>query len=75
MNFSNVGINFQPSTHASLVVTDSNLESNIGGALIGSAASGVTRLAVRTSRPKRHKQRYHEHEYGCIPLKAWKGSV
>jgi Right handed beta helix region len=45
MTFSNVGINFQPSVHASLVVTDSNLESN-GGALIGSAASGVTRLAV-----------------------------
>jgi len=46
MNFSNVGINFQPSIHASLVVTDSNLESNAGGAVIGSATSGVSRLAL-----------------------------
>ncbi|MGC2222976.1 MAG: right-handed parallel beta-helix repeat-containing protein [Methylocella sp.] len=46
MNFSNAGINFQPSIHASLVVTDSNLESNVGGALTGSAGSGVTRVAV-----------------------------
>ena len=46
MNFSNVGINFQPSIHASLVVTDSNLESNLGGALIGSTTSGVSRVAV-----------------------------
>ena len=49
MNFGNVGINFQPSIHASLVVTDSNLEANAGGALIGSAASGVNRLAVTGS--------------------------
>ncbi|MGH6839326.1 MAG: right-handed parallel beta-helix repeat-containing protein [Methylocella sp.] len=46
MNFSNVGINFQPSIHASLVLTDSNLEANVGGALIGSATTGVSHLNV-----------------------------
>jgi Right handed beta helix region len=50
MNFINVGINFQPSVHASLVLTDSNLEGNAGGALIVSATSGVSRLAaIRSS--------------------------
>lgn len=46
MNFSNVGINFHPSIHASLVLTDSNLEANAGGALIGSATTGVSQLNV-----------------------------
>jgi hypothetical protein len=50
MNFSNVGINFQPAKHASLVLTDSNLEANVGGALIGSATMGVSHLtAIRSS--------------------------
>jgi hypothetical protein len=49
MNFSNVGINFQPATHASLVLTDGNLEANVGGALIGSATTGISRLEVMRS--------------------------
>jgi hypothetical protein len=49
MNFTNAGINFQPSIHASLVLTDSNLEANVGGALIGSATTGISRLEVARS--------------------------
>jgi hypothetical protein len=50
MNFSNVGINFQPAKHASLILTDSNLEANAGGALIGSATTGISHLAaIRSS--------------------------
>lgn len=50
MNFSNVGINFQPAKHASLVLIDSNLEANAAGALIGSATTGISQLeAIRSS--------------------------
>jgi Right handed beta helix region len=50
MNFSSFGINFQPTKHASLILTDSNLEANVGGALIGSATTGVSHLtAIRSS--------------------------
>ena len=50
MNFSSFGISFQPTKHASLVLTDSNLEANVFGALIGSATTGVSHLtAIRSS--------------------------